>query len=84
MKIINTDEIKKITEARKIINDLQLRLLSREQALDDLVRVVEIAEITHQFHMVSSFKEAAEQQLQDRIVVDVAEETEDLKIRIYE
>ena len=84
MELINAKEIKKVTEARKIIDDLQTRLLAREQALDDLVRSVEIAEITKQFELVSSFRQAAEEQLQDRIVVPAIGENVDMKIRIYE
>ena len=84
MELINPTEIKKVTEARKIIADLQVRLLAREQALDDLSRAVEIAEITHQFQLVSSFRAAADEQLQDRIIVPAIGEHEDLKIKIYE
>ena len=84
MEIIDPKSIKKITEARKIIADLQLRLVSREQTLDDLARAVEIAEVTKQFHLVSSFRQSAEEQLQDRIVVPTVGENTDMKIRIYE
>ena len=84
MELINPAAIKKVTEARKIIADLQVRLISREQALDDLARAVEIAEVTHQFQLVTSFRQTAEDQLQDRIVVPAAGENTDMKIRIYE
>ena len=84
MELIDPKEIKKVTEARKIIADLQVRLLDREQALDNLARAVEIAEITHQFQLVTSFREAAEEQLKDRIVVPAQGENVDMKIRIYE
>ena len=84
MEIIDPKSIKKITEARKIIADLQLRLITREQTLDDLARAVEIAEITKQFQLVSSFRQSAEDQLQDRIVVPTVGENTDMKIRIYE
>lgn len=84
MELIDPAEIKKVTEARKIIADLQVRLLEREQALDDLARAVEIAEITHQFQLVSSFRQAAEGQLQNRIVMPAQGEHQDLKVRIYE
>ena len=84
MELIDPAEIKKVTEARKIIADLQVRLLEREQALDDLARAVEIAEITHQFQLVSSFRQAAEEQLQNRIVMPAQGEHQDLKVRIYE
>lgn len=84
MELINPKEIKKVTEARKIIADMQERLLAREQALDDLARAVEIAEITHQFQLVTSFREAAEEQLKDRVVVPAQGENVEMKIRIYE
>ena len=84
MELIDPAAIKKVTEARKIIADLQVRLLSREQVLDDLARAVEIAEITKQFQLVTSFRQTAEEQLQDRIVVPAAGENNDMKIRIYE
>jgi hypothetical protein len=84
MELIDPAEIKKVAEARKIIADLQVRLLEREQALDDLARAVEIAEITHQFQLVTSFRQTAEEQLQDRVVVPAQGENQDLKVRIYE
>lgn len=84
MELIDPSAVKKVTEARKIIADLQVRLLSREQALDDLARAVEIAEITRQFELVTGFRQAAEEQLQDRIVVPAQGENVDMKIRIYE
>jgi len=84
MELIDPATLRKVTEARKIIADLQARLIKREQALDDLARAVEIAEITHQFHLVTSFRETAETQLQDRIIVPAAGENVDMKLRIYE
>lgn len=84
MELIDPKEVKKVTEARKIIADLQVRLLAREQCLDDLARAVEIAEITRQFELVTGFRSAAEEQLQDRIVVPAQGENVDMKIRIYE
>lgn len=84
MELIDPSAVKKVTEARKIIADLQVRLLAREQTLDDLARAVEIAEITRQFELVTGFRQAAEEQLQDRIVVPAQGENVDMKIRIYE
>jgi hypothetical protein len=84
MELIDPKEVKKITEARKIIEDLQVRLLAREQALDDLSRSVEIAELTKQFQLVTSFREAAEEQLKSRVVVPAIGENQELNIRIYE
>lgn len=84
MEIIDPKSIKKIIDARKIIADLQVRLITREQTLDDLARAVEIAEITKQFHLVTSFRQSAEEQLQDRVVVPTVGENTDMKVRIYE
>lgn len=84
MELIDTSKIEVIEEAHKIINDLQQRLLSREQALDDLARAVEIAEITNQFQLVQSFRVVAEEQLQDRVIVPAAGEDQDIKIQIIE
>lgn len=84
MEIIDPKSIKKITEARKLIADLQTRLLSTEQTLDDLARAAEIAEITKQFQLVASFRQTAEDLLKDRITMPMANENTEMKIRIYE
>jgi hypothetical protein len=84
MKLIDTEKLRKVTEARKIINDLQARLLAREQALDDLSRSIEIARFTNQYQLVDSFRQAAEEQLVDRLEIPAVGENTDLKLRIYE
>jgi hypothetical protein len=84
MKLIDTEKLRKVTEARKIINDLQARLLAREQALDDLSRSVEIARFTNQYQLVDSFRQTAEEQLLDRLEMPAVGENTDLKLRIYE
>ena len=84
MQVIIPEDIKEIDEAQKIIRDLQVRLFAREQALDDLSRAVEIAEITKQFHLVSSFREAANELLKDRLTLPESNDNEDMKIRIFE
>jgi hypothetical protein len=84
MELINPDDITELEKAQDTIKTLQERLLAREQALDDLARAVEIAEITKQFQLVTSFREAAETMLQDRIVIPSEGEDQDLKVRIYE
>ena len=84
MELIDPKEITELEKAQEAIASLQERLLAREQALDDLARAVEIAEITHQFQLVTSFREAAEEQLKDRVVVPAVGEDQDLKVRIYE
>ena len=83
MELINPANIKKVADARKVIADLQARLLTREQALDDLVRAVEIAEITHQFQLVTSFCQTGVDLLQDRITIPPQGEDTEMKIRIY-
>lgn len=84
MELINPNDITELEKAQDTIKILQERLLAREQALDDLARAVEIAEITKQFQLVTSFREAAETMLQDRIVVLSEGDNQDLKVRIYE
>lgn len=83
MKFINTKEIKKLTEARKVIDELQMRLLNQEQVLDDLARATEIAQYTKQFECVEQFRENALKLLEDRITVPQDDDSE-MKIRIYE
>lgn len=85
--MITPEVLKELTEVEKLhemVMNLQDRLLAREQTLDDLARAVEIAEITHQLHLVTSFRTAAEEALQDRVVVPSQGEDQDLKVRIYE
>ena len=84
MELIDPAKLKRVTEARKIVADLQVRLLAREQALDDLARAVEIAQFSGQYQLVESFRNTANEQLEDRLVVPTVGENEDLKIRIFE
>ena len=84
MELIDPKSIKKITEARKVIAELQTRLLDREQVLDDLARAAEIAEITNKFHLVASFRQTAEERLQDRLITPIHGENTEMKIRIFE
>lgn len=84
MQVIIPEDIKEIDEAQKIIKDLQVRLFAREQALDDLARAVEIAEVTKQYHLVTSFREAAEALLQDRLTLPEQDDSRDMKITIVE
>jgi len=75
MEIRDPKAIKKIAEARKLVEDLQLRLFRCEQALDDLARSAEIADITKQTHLMSSFVEAAQVCLEDRLTLpEISEE----------
>lgn len=84
MNVINIEEVKDLEEAKKIITDLQVRLMSREQSLDDLVRAAEIAEVTKQMHLMGSFRDAAIDQLKDRLVIPESNDVDDLKVRIFE
>jgi hypothetical protein len=84
MELIDPAKLKRVTEARKIVADLQVRLLAREQALDDLARAFEIAQYSGQYQLVESFRIAANEQLEDRLIMPAAGENEDLKIRIFE
>jgi len=83
-KLVNPAEITELEKAQELIANLQSRLLAREQCLDDIARAVEIAEITRQFQLVTSFREAAEEMLKERIQVDTQGEDQDLKVRIFE
>jgi len=69
MEIIDPKSVKKIKEARELILDLQKRLFRCEQALDDLARSAEIADITKQTHLMQSFIEAAQVCLEDRLTM---------------
>jgi len=86
MEIINPRSIKKIADARKVIFDLQEKVIQLEQVLDDLARAVEIATVSGQFHITESFRMTAIEMLEDRIVDSTVDshDNEDLKVRIYE
>ena len=75
MEIIDPKSVTRIKAARELILDLQKRLFRCEQALDDLARSAEIAEITKQTHLMQSFVEAAQVCLEDRLTMpEVSEE----------
>lgn len=84
MELIDPATLKRVADARKIVADLQVRLLAREQALDDLARAFEIAQYSGQYQLVESFRNTANEQLEDRLIMPAAGENEDLKIRIFE
>ena len=84
MKLIDPTTVTELETAQDIITELQVRLMAREQCLDDIARAVEIAEITKQFQLVSSFREAAEEMLKERIEMVSEGDNHDLKVRIYE
>lgn len=84
MKLIDPKTVTELEQAQTIIAELQVRLMAREQCLDDIARAVEIAEITKQFQLVTSFREAAEEMLKERIEMVSEGDNHDLKVRIYE
>ena len=84
MQLIKPEEVTELEKAQEIIAELQTRLLAREQCLDDIARAVEIAEITRQFQLVTSFREAAEEMLKERIQVELEGENQDLKVQIFQ
>ena len=85
MEIRDPKAIKKIAEARKLVEDLQLRLFRCEQALDDLARSAEIADITKQTHLMTSFVEAAQVCLEDRLTLpEISEELLNRPVTIIE
>jgi len=85
MEIRDPKSIKKIKEARELVAELQRRLFQCEQALDDLARSAEIADITKQTHLMTSFVEAAQVCLSDRLTVpEISEELLNLPVTIIE
>ena len=55
--------------ARQLALDLQIRMLDIENALDDLMRAVEIAQYTKQYQATEVFVRQAEDLLKDRLTV---------------
>ena len=68
MEPINFDDIKASKKVKKLIAELQYRLLQTEDALEDIARAAEIAEVTGQVEMMSTFVKQANELLEDRIV----------------
>lgn len=68
MELINTNEITASKKVKKLINELQMRLLQIEDALEDVARAAEIAQITGQADMMSAFVTQANEVLADRLV----------------
>lgn len=85
MEIIDSKEIKKIKEARKLIDDMQKRIWKLEHSLADLSRAAEIAQYSQQYNVVETYRVEAEELLQDRLTLSEEDQSNDpLKIRIYE
>jgi hypothetical protein len=68
MEFIDLSEIKASKKVIKLIAELQEKLLTTEDALEDITRAAEIAEISGQFEMMSTFVSQANELLQDRMV----------------
>ena len=75
MKIVKPDTIDTVEEAQELITTLQLRLLDCERFLDDLARSAEIATMTGQPHLLSSFVQTAQDYLQDRLELESTDVT---------
>jgi hypothetical protein len=67
MEPVDFNNIKTSKKIKQLINDLQTRLLRTEDALEDLARAAEIASITGQLEMMSTFVEQATLVLVDRV-----------------
>lgn len=67
MELINTEDLNATKKVKELINNLQLRLLQAEDALEDVARAAEIAQITGQADMMSAFVAQANEVLADRL-----------------
>ena len=77
MKPIDTDTITTLEQAQELVNTLQLKLLDCERYLDDLARSAEIAAMTGQPHLLSSFVQTAQDYLLDRLELESTDVTAD-------
>jgi dsDNA-binding SOS-regulon protein len=68
MEPINFDEIKASKKVKKLIAELQERLLLTEDVLEDMTRAAEIVEITGQREILSTWIAQSNEFLQNRIV----------------
>jgi hypothetical protein len=68
MEAVNTKELKP-KAARELAGKLQARCYQLENALDDLMRAVEIAQYTKQYTATEVFVREAEDLLKDRITL---------------
>lgn len=68
MEAVDTKELKP-KAARELAGKLQARCFQLENALDDLMRAVEIAQYTKQYTATEVFVRAAEDMLADRITI---------------
>jgi hypothetical protein len=68
MELVNVHEIKATKKVKLMIAELQMRLLQTEDALEDVARAAEIAQITGQVEMMSAFVTQANEVLANRTV----------------
>jgi len=68
MEPINFDEIKTSKKVKKLIAELQDRLLLTEDILEDITRAAEIVEVTGQREILSTWIEQSNMFLKNRIV----------------
>jgi hypothetical protein len=68
MELINFEEIKASKKVKKLIYELQERLLLTEDALEDITRAAEIVEVTGQREILSTWIEQSNEFLKNRIV----------------
>jgi hypothetical protein len=68
MTPVDFGQIKASKKVKQLIAELQDRLLHTEDALEDIARAAEIAEITGQVEMMSTFVQQANELLKNRIV----------------
>jgi 6-pyruvoyl-tetrahydropterin synthase len=68
MEPVNFDDVKASKKVKNLIAELQHRLLQTEDALEDITRAAEIAEVTGQIEMMSTFVQQSNELLRNRIV----------------
>jgi len=68
MEPVNFDEIKASKKVKKLIAELQERLLITEDVLEDMTRAAEIVEITGQREILSTWISQSNEFLRNRIV----------------
>ena len=68
MEPVNFEEIKASKKVKKLIAELQERLLLTEDALEDITRAAEIVEITGQREMLSTWIEQSNEFLKNRMI----------------
>lgn len=68
MEPIDFSQIKASKKVLKLIADMQERLLSTEDVLEDMTRAAEIVEITGQTELLSTWIQQSNEFLKDRVV----------------